>query len=123
MNSPGSNPTRTIVCVDDEENPLELRRMILAGAGYRVLTATNANDALALCAENDIDLVITDHLLVSGSGTQLSRRIKELRPGVPVAILSGVIDPPEDMDESDVFISKTCGPAELLSIVARLLKL
>ena len=123
MHSSVQNPTRTILCVDDEENPLELRKLILTGAGYNVLTATNAAEALALFATTDIDLVITDHLLVSGSGTQLSRRLKEVRPGVPVAILSGVIDPPEDMDESDVFISKTCGPVELLSMVARLLKL
>ena len=112
-----------ILCVDDEENLLLLRKMVLAGAGYNVLAASNAAEALALFAANPVDLVITDHLMVRESGTQLSRRIKEIRPNVPVAILSGLVDPPDDMDAADVFIPKTAGPTELLSIVARLLKL
>lgn len=112
----------TILCVDDEENPLALRKLVLQGAGYKVLTATTSEEALRLFAENDVRLVITDHLLVKGSGTQLSRRLKEVRSGVPIAILSGVVDPPEDLDDSDIFISKTSGPAELLSVVARLIK-
>jgi FixJ family two-component response regulator len=67
--------------------------------------------------------VITDHLLVGATGTQLAKRLKQLRPEVPVVILSGVVEKPEDMDTDHFFLPKTAGPTEMLSQVARLLKL
>lgn len=112
-----------ILCVDDEKPALFLRSAVLSGAGYAVLTASNFSEALDLFNKNHVDLVITDHLLIGATGTQLARRLKEIHPEVPIVILSGVVDEPDDMDSAHFFLSKNAGPTEMLSHVARLLKL
>ena len=40
------NEQPVILCVDDEEIPLKLRRLVLEKAGYRVVTACSAGEAL-----------------------------------------------------------------------------
>jgi len=53
----------TILCVDDEAGALLIRKTLLEHAGYAVLTAVNAKDALAVFTAQRIDLVVSDHLL------------------------------------------------------------
>ncbi len=112
-----------ILCVDDEANALQFRKLVLERAGYAVLTASCPKDALELFQNNNVDLVLSDHLLVGGTGTHLSQQMKQQRPEVPVAILSGVVEEPEGMGYADCFISKTDGPTEMLTAIAGLLKL
>ena len=112
-----------ILCVDDEKPALFLRSAVLTSAGYKVLTASSSGEALQIFRENDVDLVMTDHLLVGATGTALAKQIKELRPQVPIVILSGVVEEPEGMSAANLFLSKNAGPTEMLAQVARLLKL
>jgi two-component system, OmpR family, response regulator CpxR len=112
-----------ILCVDDEKPALFLRSAVFTSAGYKVLTAGSSVEALQVFAENHVDLVITDHLLVGATGTALAKEIKQLRPQIPVVILSGVVDEPEGMSAANLFLSKNAGPTEMLAQVARLLKL
>jgi CheY-like chemotaxis protein len=112
-----------ILCVDDEKPALFLRSAVLTSAGYEVLTANSAGEALQVFSENKVDLVITDHLLAGATGTALAKQIRELRPQVPIVILSGVVDEPEGMASANLFLSKNAGPTEMLAQVARLLKL
>src|SRR5438067_11218985 len=86
-----------ILCVDDEKAASFLRSAVLTSAGYKVLTASSSGEALQIFRENDVDLVMTDHLLVGATGTALAKQIKELRPQVPIVILSGVVEEPEGM--------------------------
>ena len=46
----------TILIVDDEPNIVELNRMELEGAGYRVLTARTGGEALAIAGAQQNDL-------------------------------------------------------------------
>ena len=43
-----STVSRTILCVDDEAGALLVRKAVLKSAGYKVITALNAGDALAI---------------------------------------------------------------------------
>ena len=52
-----------ILCVDDEDNPLVLRKLVLEKAGYEVATAHSADEALNILASRRIDLVLSDHLM------------------------------------------------------------
>jgi chemotaxis family two-component system response regulator PixH len=52
----------TILCVDDEVKELRFRCLILEQKGYQVITASDADEALAKFLSNKVDLVITDHL-------------------------------------------------------------
>ena len=72
----------TILCVDDEELGLKIRKLLLEANGYTVLTASDAEAALALFETNTFDLVITDHLLPTIPGTELARIMKRRKPAV-----------------------------------------
>src|SRR5579864_82975 len=79
----------TILCVDDEEMALSMRRMLLESAGYTVLTAANSSQCIALFQTHQVDLVITDHLLPGATGGDLARELRRVDANVPVLILSG----------------------------------
>ena len=110
-----------ILCVDDEENPLILRKLVLEKAGYCVLTATSAVQALAVVASRRIDLVLSDYLMPGTSGAELARQIKELWPRLPIILHSGVNEIPADAGCADLFLSKVEGPASLCERIAAVL--
>lgn len=87
---PDSN-RRTVLVVEDDDQVRALAGAILATAGYRVLSAATASDALGLAADGagPIHLLLTDILLPSMTGRQLANRLLEYRPGLPVLYISG----------------------------------
>jgi two-component system, chemotaxis family, CheB/CheR fusion protein len=110
-----------ILAVDDEKSGLYFRKLILEHAGYSVLSATTPDEALELFRSHPVDLVITDHLLGRKTGSDMSRDMKLIKPGVPIVMLSGTRSMPEQLEHADAFLSKTEGPDELLGIVGNLL--
>ncbi len=99
-----------ILCVDDEENQLAVRKLVLERAGYLVLTASSGQQALDFLDSHRIDLVLSDHLMPGMSGTELARRIKGRNPKLPVILLSAVNEAPVDSTYADLFMSKLDGP-------------
>jgi len=112
----------TILCVDDEEIPRMLRKLILQKQGYKVITAASGKEALALLDEGGINLVLSDQLMPGMSGTELTRFIKAGRPATPVILLSGVNEIPPDAMYADRFVSKVEGPEPLFQAVAEVLQ-
>lgn len=115
-------PKPIILCVDDEKNPLLLRKLVLEKAGYEVLTASSGTEALRLAASQSVDLVVSDHLMPGMSGTELAKQLKAIRPGLPILLMSGVKEIPHGSDMADVFLSKVEGPDALCREVATVLK-
>ncbi|MGA8730467.1 MAG: response regulator [Terracidiphilus sp.] len=99
-----------ILCVDDEETPLTLRKLVLQRHGFQVVTANSAGMAIEMLNSSHIDLVLSDQLMPGGTGTELAQKIKQTRPGLPVVLLSGVNEIPQDAHFADSFISKVEGP-------------
>jgi len=110
-----------ILCVDDEENPLVLRKMVLQKSGYDVLTATSGSQALEILGSCNIDLILSDQLMPGMTGTQLAKEVKALRPALPVVIVSGVNEIPPDAEHADLFVSKLEGPVALGEKIANIL--
>jgi len=82
-----------ILIVDDDYDFLEINRMILERAGYRVVTAAEPKQALARMEEERPDLVITDLMMTTlDSGFLFARTIKEdpRYADVPVIIATSV---------------------------------
>jgi DNA-binding NtrC family response regulator len=113
---------RVILCVDDETNALTLRKLVLERAGYQVLTANSAADALGVISSTPVDLVLSDQLMPGGSGTDLARQIKDKKPGLPVVIISGVNELPSDSSNADLFMSKVEGPIAMCEKISSLLE-
>ena len=107
-----------ILCVDDEENPLILRKLVLEKAGYEVVTSTSARSAVEIVSTRHVDLVLSDHLMPGAIGTELARQIKANHPTIPVILLSGVNEIPADAGAVDVFLSKAEGPERLCEKIA-----
>jgi CheY-like chemotaxis protein len=110
-----------ILCVDDEDNALILRRSVLEKAGYTVMTALSGLEALDLLGSNKVDLVLADYLMPNLNGGGLARAIKTLHPHIPVIILTGIHEIPADAVYADLFLSKTEGPASVCAKIASML--
>jgi CheY-like chemotaxis protein len=109
-----------ILCIDDDEVVLRIRKLLVSGAGYEVLTALSGVAGLEIFKQNPIDLVVSDHFLSDRSGTEIAREMKTINPGVPILIASGSAEPGA-LEFADAYVSKGEPPAELLKVIARLL--
>jgi PAS domain S-box-containing protein len=80
-----------VLLVEDEAALLALTEELLTELGYEVLAAEGPLEAIALAArpEPPIDLLLTDVIMPSMNGKQLSERIRILRPGIRVLYTSG----------------------------------
>lgn len=123
LNLPAMNlPARhRILCIDDEASGLKLRQLLLERKGHLVSTAANVAEALALFKSGEFDLVVTDHLLGRETGTAMAKEMKRLKPFVPIIVLSGTTEEPENTGAMDAFLSKAEGPQSLLAKVDQLL--
>ena len=110
-----------ILCVDDDHIALAVRRLLLSTRGYAILTAASANAALDLFNCNNVEVVITDHMLPDGTGAELTRQMKNIKPEVPVVLLTAWTDMPPGYDHADRLLSKGMTPEDFLTEVANLL--
>ena len=110
-----------ILCVDDEENQLAVRKLVLESKGYAVLTAASGQQALGLLAQHPVDLVLSDHLMPGLTGAELARQIKAQMPELPVILISAVNEIPADAAYADLFMSKLDGPIAMCENIAAML--
>lgn len=116
------NARAVILCVDDEPNSLILRKLVLEKAGYHVLTAASAAQALEILSSQTVDLVLSDQLMPGRTGTELARDVKARSPRIPVLLISGVNEVPADAGIADMFMSKVEGPIAMCQKISSLLK-
>lgn len=83
-----------LLVVDDEKELLLFWELLLVEMGYRVTTMKSGVDAHQWLAEHvaDIDGVITDMSMPQMTGLELSQKIKEYAPSMPIALCSGLIN-------------------------------
>lgn len=115
-------PKRTILCVDDNEQSLSLRKIMLETRGYRVASFSRGEDALERFRQGGIDLVIADMAMPGLDGPQLIARIKETSPHIPAILISSKVRLYDHESKADVFLAKGMyAPADLLERVRLLL--
>jgi CheY-like chemotaxis protein len=111
-----------ILCVDDEATGLSVRKMILESQGYRVVTAENGPDGLAIFSAQPIDLVVLDYKMPGMNGDVVAERMKQLKPSIPILMLSAYVDlPSETLALVDRYLTKGEDPLMMLKAVAELL--
>lgn len=115
-------PKRTILCVDDNEQSLSIRKVMLETRGYRVIACSTGDEALAVFEQGGIDLVLTDLVMPGLDGSELIRAVKSISPSTPTILFSGKIKVYERDTQADVFLPKgTYAPAELLERIRLML--
>ena len=97
--------------------------MVLVKRGYTVLPAVSAAQALDLLESHHVDLVLTDQIMPGLVGTELARQLRAIRPSLPIIIISGVNEIPDDAVFADRFVSKVEGPEALFRNIAEVLDL
>ena len=113
-------PKKTILCVDDNEQDLSVVKFMLATNGYRVLVATTAPEAIALFADNLVDLVLCDFAMPLMNGDGVIRQLKQIASHVPMALLGNAEKLANLFPAADAIISKTSSALELLERVKTL---
>ncbi len=81
--------TRTILLVDDETNILSALKRALRRDGYTILTANSGEEGLALLAQHEVGVVISDQRMPHMTGVELLRTVKTLYPKTLRIVLSG----------------------------------
>src|SRR5258708_32361203 len=115
-------PKRTILCVDDNEQALSIRKVMLETRGYRVLVSTDGPRALEIFKNGGIDLVISDFLMPGYNGAALITNMKEVSPETPAILFSGRVKLCDYEHKADLFLPKgTCAPVDLLERIRVLL--
>jgi two-component system cell cycle sensor histidine kinase/response regulator CckA len=111
--------TETLVLVDDEEDILELTAGYLGSMGYQVISALSGEDALEKIGGHagKIDALITDALMPGMPGTQLAKKVRELRPEIKILYMSGYAEDSGILSslrrDGEDFLQKPFGLTEL----------
>ncbi|WP_321389758.1 PAS domain S-box protein [uncultured Desulfuromusa sp.] len=83
--------TESILLVDDDQMIINLSKQMLSDLGYHVVTATSGADALHIITENPqrFDLMITDQTMPGMTGQELTQKVRELNPDMPIILSTG----------------------------------
>jgi len=108
-------PKRTILCVDDDERSLSIRKVMLETRGYRVLTCTDPDCAVEMMKRGGIDLVLADLMMPKLSGARLIDRLKAISPETPALLFYGSVNCCTEESLADGWLPKgEFAPMELL---------
>lgn len=115
----------TVLVVDDEKALRDFVRRNLEVRGYRVLTAANGLEALAIFERESVDLIILDLMMPHLDGLEMTRRLREVST-VPIIILSALGEERDKVRAFDLgaddYLTKPFGVGELLGRVKAVLR-
>ena len=88
-------PSKRILLADDSVTALTMHRMILAGAGYDLLTAQDGQEAIELATAERPDLILMDVVMPRKTGFEATRilRKQETTKGIPVIMVTTRAEP------------------------------
>jgi two-component system response regulator CpxR len=107
-------PKKIILCVDDNENVLSIRKFLLVNRGYFVITASSGEQAIAIFRAIEIDVVLTDLAMPNMDGNELVRRLKEIDPEAKTIIVSGTVKAFDRANHAEHFLPKGSPVEDLL---------
>jgi two-component system cell cycle sensor histidine kinase/response regulator CckA len=122
-----SQPTETILLVEDEEMLLEIETSMLENSGYTVLAVPSGKLAEAMLRKHlsEIDLLVTDVIMPEINGMQLAVKLQAICPKLKVLFMSGypadVIDKQANIKEGAHFLQKPFSMQALASKVREVL--
>ena len=88
---------RTVLVVDDDPLVAAGAAAMLEDLGHTVIQASSGREALSMIQSGrQIDLVLTDHAMPEMTGVELARRLRQLRPDLPLVLATGYADLPSN---------------------------
>jgi diguanylate cyclase (GGDEF)-like protein len=112
----------TMLLVDDETSILAALQRVLRRENYRILTATSGDEALALLAEHEVGVILTDQRMPGMNGTELLAQVRRMHPRTVRLVLSGytgldVLTEAINRGEIYKFLTKPWEEAELTAAI------
>jgi two-component system, cell cycle sensor histidine kinase and response regulator CckA len=94
MSVSDSNRPRGVLAIDDEPDILDVVRIALEGAGYKVFTASSGKGGLELYEQHrqEIDVVLLDYLMPELTGDLVFECLRNINPNVRVLLLTACDD-------------------------------
>jgi CheY-like chemotaxis protein len=126
MAKPGQ-PRETILLAEDESLVRRVVARILERAGYRVFSAANGQEALAMCdgIEGGIDVLVSDVVMPGIGGKELATRMMAKFPDLKVLFMTGYTDDEilrkGILDQSRALILKPFAPEDFLRCLREIL--
>jgi two-component system, cell cycle sensor histidine kinase and response regulator CckA len=118
--------SETILLVEDEPIMRQLVREVLQMSGYTVLEALQGDEALGVCRQRPVDLLLTDVVMPGMSGRELAEKAVALHPRLKILFMSGYTDDAvlrHGVSQAEMaFIQKPFKPAILAEKVRDLLE-
>ena len=116
---------KSILVVDDEDDTIELARMVLEFEGYRVFAANNGQDAIDFLKTKDIkpDLILLDVLMPKMDGLEVCKWVKNQSnlKSIPVLLFTAKVGKKDKIagEEAgaDAYINKPFSADDLLSLI------
>jgi len=116
---------KTIMVVDDEKRLVSLVESYLTQEGYRVVTAYNGKEALAVAQKNKPDLIVLDVMMPEMDGYEFMRRHRA-ENNTPIILLTARVDDEEKVIGLEVgaddYMTKPFRPRELVARVRAVLR-
>jgi DNA-binding response OmpR family regulator len=114
-----------VLLVEDEPFVRDAMSRILQIAGFDVVVAANARDAMKLYDEKKgkIDLLITDVVLPGRNGRELGQELRRTSPAIPILLTSGYVeqDDSESKQARTYYLQKPYSRAELVGKMEKIL--
>ena len=112
----------TLLLVDDEPSVLSSLKRLLRREDYNILIANSGEEALALLAEHEVGVILTDQRMAGMSGSELLARVRKMHPATVRMVLSGYtgldsLTEAINLVEIYKFITKPWDEAELVGAV------
>ena len=112
-----------LLFVDDDRSVREMVAPTLSERGYRILTAANGAEALALVSQHEpeIRLVLTDVAMPVMDGLEMIQKLHSRVPDLPVVLMSGTFEAGKQSLPAGVtaFLNKPFRLEQLLSVIAQ----
>lgn len=112
-----------VLCVDDELVGLQVRKILLERAGYRVLTASDGPAGLEVFSSEPVEAVILDYSMPGMHGGDVAVRMRQIKPHVPILLLSAYMGLSAEVTSVvDLYMTKGEGAPVLLEKLGSLLQ-
>jgi len=114
---------KKVLIVDDSEDMLEVGRIVLANSGYQIMTASSGEEAVAICSNEQLDLVLMDLNMPDLDGFASIQLLRDSGYNNPVIILTAS-ENEEDRAKAKAigcvdYVLKTLDMSDIESVIDR----